>query len=196
MDNIKAYMETKDKSFLHKWVEENTSLLHSIVHRTIKRHQFYSIDAEDLFSDAIVFFYQVVDGYDPARGRFSTYLYRALDNELTNHCKHLIRSDFGGRVHTVNIDALIDMGDGEGVSVEQILTNTDEEENMRRALIASLDEFVDKNYDDKIRSVYRLYSQGYPIVEIAKTLGVSKQYISSVIINLASEVRKEWRVHG
>jgi RNA polymerase sigma factor (sigma-70 family) len=195
MDYIQLYLDTKNIEYLHLWVEENHKLLRSIVHKTVVRHRLYSIDEDDLFSDAVLFFYKAVDGYNPTRAKFSTYLFKVLTNELVNHCKALIRADFAGRVPTINIDGTIDSVEGDAMAVAEVITATDPKETITYTMRGLLQDYVRTHKDERTQLIYDMYVRGFPLVEIAKQLHVSKQYISITIINLANELREEWRTN-
>lgn len=192
---IIQYLETKDVQLLHTWVANNYKVFHSIVAKTIKHHGLYSVDAEDLFSEAIIIFYSVIDRYDPARGEFSTFLYKAIGNDLVNKSKHLIRKDFQSRVDVVNLDEEVNSDEGKSTSVESLVADEGIKSSMNHTLVALLSDYVEKNCDDKVRAIYTMYCQGYPLVDIAKSMHVSKQYISQTMQRLTEKVREEWRVN-
>lgn len=194
MDHITQYLETKDPKFLHCWVEENYKLFYSIVHRLTKRYQLYDFELGDLFSEAVVAFYETIDKYDPSRGEVSTYINHAVPNYMINKFTASKNRDFARRVPTINIDETVEDDNGSSYYKEGTVSISDTDMPMTMVLLGNLDAWVRINLSPKKQKIYTLYQQGMTLQSIAKELGVTKQYVAKVIDNLIIKVREEWNV--
>ena len=193
--NLQAYFDTKDIQSLHAWVSDNYTMFRDIVAKTIKRHNLYTVDPDDMFSEAIIAFYGIVDTYDPAISQFSTYIYKTIENELLNKIKTERVHDFQRRVSIVELDEVVESDNGKTALREESVSATDPEAIMRSVMVTELREYVETHLSPKKREIYKLYSNGMNIPMVADKLGVSKQYVSKVLSDLIQEVRKEWQVN-
>lgn len=193
---IYDYLETKDVTHLHTWVSENYKLFYAIVNNMLKKHTMYGYDADDLFSEAVIVFYNSIDKYDATKAKLSTFLYTSITNGLLNKIKKNRTHDFASRVPTVNIDdIMISPVDGREMLVESVVEDERLSDLMNPLLINSLNDYVDKYGSDLLKRIYEQYCEGIPITEIADSEFVSKQYISKVLVDLVEEVRKEWEIY-
>ena len=195
MNNLlKQYFETKDIKFVHQWVAENMNFFHDIVHKTTRRNNVYNASKEDLFSEAIIIFYDAIDAFDPNRGEFTTYMYKVIGNGLINIITHQVNKDFSTRVGAISLDAEYGSSNGAVTTFEEIATKFHEDKLMIGVLAHALDEYVKANLPLKKRKIYHLYKEGLTIPSIAANVGVSKQYVSKVLKDLVNQVREEWQV--
>lgn len=194
MDNlITLYLETKDITYLHQWVEGNLKFFHDIVHKTVRRNNMFSVSKEDLFSEAIIIFYDTIDKFDPQLGGLTTYMYRVIGNGLINKITHENNKDFSTRVGAMSLDRTYESGDGSVVAFEEIAT-IESNDVMVAVLTKSLDSYVSNNLPLRKQHIYKLYKSGLPLSAIANNVGVTKQYVSKVLKDLVEQVRKEWQV--
>ena len=191
---IQQYLETKDMKFAHQWVSDNLNFFHDIVHKTLKRNNIYNVSKEDLFSEAVILFYEHIDNFNPALGELSTYMYKVIGNGLINKITHHNNKDFSTRVGAISLDKEYDSGNGAVLSLEDIATQFNEDKLMMTVLANALDEYVRLNLPIKKRKIYNLYKEGLTIPSIAANVGVSKQYVSKVLKDLVDQVREEWQV--
>lgn len=191
---IDSYFKTKDITYLHQWVSENIKVFHDMVHKTLRRNNIYNVSKEDLFSEAVIIFYETVDKFDPALGEFSTFIYRSVGNGLINKITRGNNKDYANRVGAVSLDRYFEASDGSTMSYDEMVTKFDEEKLMMTILAHELDEFVSKNFSQKKQDIYHLYKEGLTIPSIALNMGVTKQYVSKVLKDLVEQVREEWQV--
>lgn len=194
MDYLQDYFETKSIQSLHKWVEENYKMFHHIVSKMQKQYSLYDLDSQDLFSEAIICFYEVIDGYKPEAGKFSTFIYRAITNGLLTKLRHSRTIDFQRRVDVVDIDETYEDASGYQMSRESVISVTDEDSLMRGVMVGELNEYVETHLPPRKKAIYKLYCKGLNIPQVANKLGVTKQYVSKVLQDLVEDVRKEWKV--
>lgn len=197
MTNLELYFQSKDITYLHDWVSNNYKLFHYIVNRAIKRGnsttEYDPIEHDDLFQEAIIIFYRCVDRYDASKGSFSTFIVTVLTNELSNLIKLNRRSDFAKRVSAVELDAPIDLYDGEA-SIDSTVSITDEEYPMRSLLLNELTNYVSNNCTKRVQIIYNLYTQGLTLEEIGDKLGISKQAVNQSLKKLVKDVQMAWGV--
>lgn len=197
MTNLELYFQTKDITYLHEWVSNNYKLFHFIVNRAIARYtkanDDIKVEHDDLFQEAIIIFYQCVDRYDSSKGSFSTFVVTVVTNELSNLLKINRRGDFAKRIHAVELDAPIDLYDGEA-SVDSTISVTDEDFPMRNLLLNELKTYVSKNCNERVQTIFSLYSQGLTLEEIGAKLGVSKQAVDQSLKKLVRDVQVAWGV--
>lgn len=192
-DLITLYLETKDITYLHQWVEGNLKFFHDIVHKTVRRNNMFNVSKEDLFSEAIIIFYDTIDKFNPALGELTTYAYRVIGNGLINKINHENGKDFSTRVGAMSLDKTYESGDGSVVAFEEIAT-IETNDAMTSVLAKSLDTYVSRNLPPRKQRIYALYKSGLPLSSIANNVGVTKQYVSKVLKDLVDQVRKEWQV--
>lgn len=194
MNYLDEYFKTKDITYLHSWVSENYTMFYDIVDKTVRRNNMYDYSRDDLFQEAVVIFYSLVDKYNPELGKFTTFIYTALGNSLTTILRQTIDRDVATRLGAVSIDTTVSFEDGD-VSLESVTENPRDEDPMTKVLIVNLGEYVDKHCNPMMQSIYKLYCNGYKLNEIADQLHVSTQHVSKSLQNLTEQVRKEWRVN-
>ena len=168
---IDSYFKTNDITYLHQWVSENLNVFHDIVHKTLRRNNIYNVSKEDLFSEAVIIFYEVVDRFDPKLGEFSTFIYRSVGNGIINKITRGNNKDFSTRVGAVSLDRQFEAGDGSTVSYDEMVTKFDEDKLMMTVLANALDDFVRKNFTQKKQDIYNLYKEGLTIPSIAMNVG-------------------------
>lgn len=193
MNYIEDYLSTKNVQSLHMWVEENYKIFHDIVRATLKHNSLYNLSPDDLFSEAVIAFYGVVDKYSPETGAFTTFIYKAIGNELLNKIKTDRRHNFQGRIDAVELDSG-HCYDGD-ISVEETVSNTDINLPMNNVMIADLRKLAKEKLSPKKYTIYTKYSQGKTAQVVADEVGVTKQYVSKVIQDIVEMARKEWRLN-
>jgi len=189
--NLMLYFETKNISYLHEWVACNYKVFHTIVNRVLKMNSIYSVDHDELFQEAVILFYSVVDKYNPELGQFSTFLYSVLSNELLNVIKKEHRSHFSKRVNAIELDAPLDEEYG---SLTESAISIDTGDVIDTILIKDMEKYVETHCNDRTKSVYQLYTKGYSLTEVGKVLGISKQRVSQIIQSLTADLSHEWGV--
>jgi RNA polymerase sigma-70 factor (ECF subfamily) len=95
----------------------------NLVYRTVYLTLGTAADAEDILQEVFLQVHRSLDGYDPARGAFSTWLYRITVNRCLNW--HRSRRQ---------ADSLEDVAEKDVASVHSPADCYDEDDSVRRAL--------------------------------------------------------------
>lgn len=95
----------------------------NLVYRTTYLTLGTAADAEDILQEVFLQVHRSLDGYDPARGAFSTWLYRITVNRCLNWRR--------GRRQTESLD---DVAADEAVSIRSHADCYEEDDSVRRAL--------------------------------------------------------------
>lgn len=192
MNNFELYLETKKINYLHEWVSENYLIFHAIVEKVVRKHMLYNIDKDDLFQDAVVSFYKIIDRYDPKQGELSTFLYAVLPHELINTIRKHRVSDFASRTFATSLDAPLDAD--EDSTLADVLTNTSDYDIMNEVLIMDMRQYILEHCSERTQNIYKLYSEGYRLEEIGKLMGLSKQRIRQILDSLILEIKDAWKI--
>lgn len=193
-NNLEQYFLTKEIEYLHTWVSENYTMFHDIVNNLVTYHDFHIQEHDDLFSEAVIIFYDTIDKYDPNLGKLSTFMYKAIENGLLTRIRNHKARDFQRRVVTVDLDEIVESANGKTTVVEELIADPKQVDVMTTILVQDLNDFVNTHLSPRKQEIYRLYCEGMNIPAVAEKLGVTKQYVSKVIKDLVAQVRKEWRV--
>lgn len=191
MNNLELYFQTHDITYLHEWVSENYKMFYSIVDYTLKTNSLYDMSREDLFQEAVICFYGVVDKFDPNLGAFSTYIYYSISNELMNVLKKQQRSNYSERVRAISIDE--PLNDDEKSTFESV-ASVETTNIMNDILINDMRDYVKNNGNAKLQSVFYLYCQGYKLEEIGKQVGLSKQRVQQILQGFTSQMQEYWGI--
>lgn len=195
MNNLDAYLQTKDITLLHKWVEENYNMFLHLAYKIKKRHNIKSLTIEELISECVIAFYSSIDKYNPEISKPTTYIYTAIEWAIINKLKHFNATDFANRVGAFSLDAEFTTEESAITYSDIVSDGTDESADvMNKIMLDNFREYMSNYKDGLTKEVYNLYIQGYTMVDIGKQLGYTKQYISKILKNLVQEIRTEWNL--
>lgn len=135
-------------------------------------HQYPSCEWEDLEAQAWLIVTECIEGYDPAKGAtLGTYLYGAISYGLSDYVRRVILKELnmnGLREHADYYDADIpDIAD----QVEAKMT---------------LDAIYESS-DSVARDILDLMAGGCTQSEVAKQMGISRQRVSQVLMDIREE---------
>lgn len=153
-------MESKQKL-----IEDNMELVYSVI---TKEYPTFIRD-EDIIQSGMLGLCKAADGWDESKSKFSTYAWKAIRNEinreLSDRCKHQ---------HVLSLDYPIKNEDGDKSTFGDLI-----EDKKDIGFVEA--EFDERCLSQREREVYELLKNGYDTVEIRKELGVSRQWVWSII---------------
>lgn len=138
--------------------------------------------SEDAFQIGCIGLIKAVDTYDENSGVvFSTYAAKCIQNEIVMELRKQSR-----RVSEISMETLI-MADGDNeIHLEDVLGGNEID-------ILDLDKFV-KKLSPNEQTYFALRSKGYSKVQIAKLMGVSRSYITSLSQKMLTKYKHIYKV--
>jgi RNA polymerase sporulation-specific sigma factor len=149
-------------------IEDNMKLVYHIVNR---QYPTYMAD-EDIIQTGMVGLCKAAESWNKEKGEFSTFACRCIQNEIINEFRS--RKKHQG---ILSLDYEIDCGDGEKTTFGDFCVG---DEDVQYVNI----EYATDKLTPREKEVIALKHRGMNIVEVAKTLGVSKQYVWAVVRKL------------
>lgn len=154
-------------------IEDNMNL----VYHTIHKHYPNLAHDEDIIQVGMVGLCKAVEKWDEEKGALSTLACRLIRNEITNELRRR-KKDMG----VLSLDYEVDDGEGGSTTFGDFVVGEED------VAYFDLESITDK-LTPREREVIELKRSGLNIVEVAKALGVSKQYVWQVI----RKVKLLWR---
>lgn len=138
--------------------------------------------SEDAFQIGCVGLIKAVDTYDEESGiAFSTYAFKCIQNEITMELRKRSR-----RVSEVSMETII-MADGDNeIHLEDALGGNEID-------ILDVDKFIKKLGPNEQR-YFALRARGYSKVQVAKLMGVSRSYITSLSQKMLTKYKQIYKV--
>ena len=138
--------------------------------------------SEDAFQIGCIGLIKAVDTYDEDSGVvFSTYAAKCIQNEIVMELRKQSR-----RVSEISMETLI-MADGDTeIHLEDVLGGNEID-------ILDLDKFM-KKLSPNEQTYFALRSKGYSKVQIAKLMGVSRSYITSLSQKMLTKYKWIYKV--
>lgn len=166
-----------------KLVEDNYKLIYSYAYKTnLDIYEYYDILAIGLCHAALE--------YDPSKGKFSTYAYAAMCNEVYNHWRNTYKLK-----RAIPQDMLVSYNEilNEKIETLDIISYQAQKDILRESYGLDISHlFIEENIkklNDKERFIVLRSALGYKQKEIAKELGISQSYISRILRN----IEKKWK---
>lgn len=191
MDSLVLYVETKDITYAHKWLDDNKNLIRNITRHIRKKHHLQHISEEELLQEAYVLYYSVIPKYNPSLSTPYTFLYLALGNALVSKAKELGRADMATRLGMLDLDYTYE--DSE-MSLSDILVG-DKGDYTNEVLISLMRDYINTKCDARTQLLYKLYTEGRTNTEIAKVLGVSKWMVTLMLRKLIEELKEDMKAY-
>jgi RNA polymerase sporulation-specific sigma factor len=168
-----------------------------LVAHVIKKYENTGEDQEDLISIGTVGLIKAIDSYKPNKGtRLATYAARCIENEILMHIRVITKRKAEVLLHdpigTDKEGNEITLLDILGTEAEEVLEQVDQ-----KMLEAKLYEVIRK-LKSRERTVLALRF-GLPMgrrqtqKEIAKTLGISRSYVSRIEKKVIAKIAEEFR---
>lgn len=138
--------------------------------------------SEDAFQIGCVGLIKAVDTYDAESGiAFSTYAFKCIQNEITMELRRQSR-----RVSEISMETLIMADGGNEITIEDVLGGNEID-------ILDLDKFM-KKLGPNEQTYFALRSKGYSKVQVAKLMGVSRSYITSLSQKMLEKYKRIYKV--
>lgn len=138
--------------------------------------------SEDAFQIGCVGLIKAVDTYDEDSGiAFSTYAFKCIQNEITMELRRQSR-----RVSEISMETLIMADSDNEITIEDVLGGNEID-------ILDLDKFM-KKLGPNEQTYFALRSKGYSKVQVAKLMGVSRSYITSLSQKMLEKYKRIYKV--
>jgi len=177
-----------DKHSIELLVEQYHRLAYSVAYEWIRKG---AIPKDEGISEANLALMNCIrGGFDPAKGDFTSYLVKAVNNQIRMYLRRKKRDsiiDYVDGVIKVR-DGELDAMDGlvdEGYSIEDIV-----ESSMMVSTV--LDILENDNIKAKEVACLMLRVEGKTCAEIAAMLGMSQSYVSKLSKTCCDKVKKYW----
>ena len=151
-------------------VVDNMNLVYSVAHKNFKSYMGNETIREELIATGNMALCIASNTYDPNKGRFSTYAYLAIRNEMVRFLNNFENQSNKGRVLSteVSFDSPVKMSnDNEGHSYSEIIADTNVEDNSADELL----ELADKSGIKEMREILEYEIEGWTGTEIAHMKG-------------------------
>jgi RNA polymerase sigma-70 factor, ECF subfamily len=147
----------------------------NLVYRTVYLTLGSAADAEDILQDVFLQVHRSLDGYDPHRGAFSTWLYRITVNRCLNWRR--------GRPRTESLEELAERAEGPEKGRDFLADGYEEDDSVRRAL---------DNLNKKLRMVVILrHYWDLSYAEIAEIMDLPLGTVKSRLNHAMRQMRAE-----
>lgn len=188
---LEAYRESGDMDARNELIEHNLRLVAHI----IKKYYSTAVDQDDLISIGTIGLIKAVNTFDYTKGiRLATYASRCVENEILMHFRAGKKS-----AQDVSISEPIDTDkDGQQLTLIDVLAQDDtivddlelklNAEKLRRYIAEALDE----REQQVIRWRYGLAGKERTQREVAKTLGISRSYVSRIEKKALEKLKKRF----
>lgn len=200
---LSAKQETE---LLHKMKQENDTAARNeliehnlrLVSHIIKKYYAGYDEQEDLISIGTIGLIKAIDSFDADKGtRLATYAARCIENEILMHYRSRKKDS-----NVISVNEPIDT-DSEGnpltlidiISVDDTICDDIDLKNKTAQLYALVEKISDKRDKEIIIRRYGLYNQKEMTQnEIAKSLGISRSYVSRIEKRVIEELRKKFKI--
>lgn len=188
---LEAYRESGDMNARNELIEHNLRLVAHI----IKKYYSTAVDQDDLISIGTIGLIKAVNTFDYTKGiRLATYASRCVENEILMHFRAGKKS-----AQDVSISEPIDTDkDGQQLTLIDVLAQDDtivddlelklNAEKLRRYIAEALDE----REQQVIQWRYGLAGKERTQREVAKTLGISRSYVSRIEKKALEKLKKRF----
>lgn len=186
-ENIFELAKQGDKHSIELLVEQYYRLAYSIAYEWIRKG---AIPKDEGISEANLALMNCIRGnFDPDKGDFTSYLVRAVDNQIRMYLRREKRDrmiDYVDGVIKVE-DEELDVVDGlidEGYSIEDIVESS--------MMVSSVLDILESDTSIKAKEVacLMLRMEGRTCDEIAEMLDMSQSYVSRLSNNAVDKVKK------
>lgn len=159
---------------------ENERLVMYVVHR-----EFPGCEGdEDLLQNARLALWNACLSYDPKRGKFSTYAYYAILNEIRrSRCAESKSIENSAETVSLN-DYILDENKNPGTSIGERTSNSDESTFQ----LIEYKKIMDAALDEKERELCDMLVAGMNQQEIAAAYGLSKQAVSKRVQKIRAKL--------
>lgn len=161
-------------------VEENHNLIYSCMHKFgIKLNEF-----DDYYGDAAIALCNAAIHADEKTGKFSTFAYKCIENELRRKFNYENRQKRKTNKLCSSYDELI----GYDTSKLNLISSN---ENLEKNMIMKLN--FESEMDvltNRQRNILLMYGQGYTLREIGKVFNISFQAVSFNLVQIRKKLRK------
>lgn len=178
--------------YQEKLFNENLCLAYSIAEK-FYREGFYE-DFQDIKQIALIGLWKASKYYDNKKAKFSTFAYKVMLNDIMlyfhrykKQYKDLsinipVSEDYSNNSDPNNIMTLEDkiLND---FDIDEVITKLDIQEIIKKVLMKET---------DKRKEIYNLFLSGKSQNEIAEILGVSRQWVSYVILKIEDKIKENY----
>lgn len=156
-----------------KLVEDNHNLIYGVAHKNkISLDEYYDVLAIGLCKAAMQ--------YDESRGQFSTFAYQAMLSEYFSVLRHNKIARAVPENVVVSMNVKIDNGSENPISLEDTIPADDD---MERSIVSKdyVEFLCNKLQKQQDKDIVTLLADGMTQVEIAESLGVSRQRVGQCV---------------
>ena len=188
-ENVFELAKQGDKHSIELLVEQYHRLAYSVAYEWIRKG---AISKDDGISEANLALMKCIRGnFDPDKGDFTSYLVRAVNNQIRMYLRREKRDrmiDYVDGVIKVE-DEELDVVDGlidEGYSIEDIVESS--------MMVSNVLDILESDASIKAKEVacLMLRIEGRTCDKIAEMLDMSQSYVSRLSNNAVDKVKKGW----
>ena len=153
-------------------------------------------DQDDLEQETLVAIWQAIQGYDPSKGSFKSFVSRAMENRLTDQIRKANTKKAQAFNNAQSLDQTTEYGEDDNTSFGDIIASDDQaiDDNVIEQMLA--DKVYDFIHSDEVsdieRDVLTDFIAGHSTQEVADLYGMTYKQVNNALGRVRSKIRKKF----
>lgn len=179
----------EDFEYTQEMYEEDNKLVHYIIFKALRLYPFLETKKDDLFSDLWLLVYKTRQNFDESKNaKFATYFLSSARFAIKRFLQEKIENL---DENCISLDTPIG-DDGDMSLLDMFSCESDFDSSFRFYELLSIIENVISCYrTDKTKDIVRSYLEHFNIQIVADNFGISRQYVSQIIISFKKDLQEE-----